>query len=98
MKKLAMLSAGCLSLVAATVTSPVTGAPLYPNSVVSNDHEFIATSDQSAFARTMIMYPGRLSAGVEQRAREIMPNRIAFFEELFLADQVLEESGREPAC
>ncbi|MEK9558918.1 MAG: hypothetical protein VW175_10920 [Alphaproteobacteria bacterium] len=263
MKKLAMLSAGCLSLVAATVTSPVIGAPLYPNSVVSNDHEFIATSDQSAFAClvfegrreaempdkrtdslmarktfiftarytdgtsvglwahtkfkteakalksvapaaeaigklptfmrktldhvvihrgdetafgegeghffvlyseniktrirnhdleetvfhesvhatldsryagskkwlkaqkadgdyitkyakrlpkkedmaesalfawTMIMHPGRLPAGVEQRAREIMPNRIAFFEELFLAGPVFEESGREPAC
>ena len=43
-----MLFAGCLSLVA--LTSTVTGAPLYPNSVVSNDHEFIAASDESAFA------------------------------------------------
>ena len=43
-----MLVAGCLSLVA--LTSTVTGAPLYPNSVVSNDHEFIAASDDSAFA------------------------------------------------
>lgn len=43
-----MLVAGCLSLVA--LTSNVTGAPLYPNSVVSNYHEFIATSDEGASA------------------------------------------------
>ena len=39
--------AGCLSLVA--LASTATGAPLYPRSVVLNDHEFIATADASAF-------------------------------------------------
>jgi hypothetical protein len=48
MKKIGMLLVGCLSLVA--LGSVATGAPLYPNSVVSNDLEFIATSDDSAFA------------------------------------------------
>ena len=37
------------------------------------------------FAWTMIMHPGRLPARVEARAKAIMPNRLAFFEELFLA-------------
>ena len=37
------------------------------------------------FAWTMIMHPGRLPARVEASAKAIMPNRRAFFEELFLA-------------
>ena len=36
------------------------GKPLYPNSVVSNDHEFIATSDDSAFA--CLVFKGRHKA------------------------------------
>ena len=40
------------------------------------------------------MHPGRLPANVETRAREIMPNRMAFFEELFLAGPVFEDTGR----
>ena len=53
-----MLFAGCLSIVA--LTSTVTGAPLYRNSVVSNNHEFIATSDESAFA--CLTFDGRREA------------------------------------
>jgi hypothetical protein len=44
------------------------------------------------------MHPGRLPAKIEARASKIMPNRIAFFEELFLARPVFEEFGRKPPC
>lgn len=44
------------------------------------------------------MHPGRLPAGVEARTREIMPNRMAFFEELFLANPVFKTTDHKPAC
>ena len=44
------------------------------------------------------MHPGPLPAGVEKRAREIMPSRMAFFEELFRARPVFEDTGGKPAC
>ena len=59
--------------------------PIYPNSVVSNELEFIATSDRSVFAWAMLMHPGRLPADIEARVISIMPHRLAFFEELFLS-------------
>ena len=55
-------------------------------------------AESALFAWTMIMHPDRLPANVEARAREIMPNRLAFFEDLFLAQLVFEESDRKPKC
>ena len=78
MNKIVMLLTGCLSLVVATVTSTVTGAPLYPNSVVSNDHEFIATSDDSAFA--CVVFEGRRTAEMpDKRSDQLMAKKTFIF-------------------
>ena len=69
-----MLVAGCLSLVA--LTSTVTGAPLYPNSVVSNDHEFIATSDESAFA--CLTFDGRREAEMPDKRSDRLTAKDTF--------------------
>ena len=55
-------------------------------------------AESGLFAWALIMHPGRLPARVEARIREIMPNRIAFFEDLFLARPVFEDSKRKPPC
>ena len=47
------------------------------------------------FAWAMLMHPGRLPAKVEAQAREIMPNRLAFFEELFLSKPVFYRTGEQ---
>ena len=78
MKKIGMFLAGCLSLVASTIASTVTGAPLYPNSVVSNDLEFIATSDQSAFA--CVTFEGRREAEMpDKRTDRLMAKKTFIF-------------------
>ena len=55
-------------------------------------------AESALFAWTIIMHPGRLPASVEKNAREIMPNRMAFFEEMFRARPVFEDTGGKPAC
>lgn len=55
-------------------------------------------AESGLFAWAIIMHPGRLPAKVEARARKIMPNRIAFFEEPFLAGPVFRTTGRKPKC
>jgi hypothetical protein len=50
MKKHALLIAGGLSLILSLTASIAIARPIYPNSMVSNDLEFIKTSDESAFA------------------------------------------------
>ena len=40
-------------------------------------------AESALFAWAMLMHPGRLPEMVEQQARAIMPNRLAFFEEMF---------------
>jgi len=78
MKKIVMLLTGCLSLVATTITSAAGAAPLYPNSVVSNDHEFIATSDESAFA--CLVFEGRRTAEMpDKRSDQLMAKKTFIF-------------------
>ena len=55
-----MLIAGLAVMAVSAATPAAFGKPLYPNSVVSNDHEFIATSDDSAFA--CLVFKGRYEA------------------------------------
>jgi len=69
-----MLVAGCLSLVVGG--SAALAAPLYPNSVVSNDHEFIATSDESAFA--CLSFEGRREAEMPDKRTDRLMVRNAF--------------------
>ena len=55
-----MLIAG-LAVMAVSANAPAAfGKPLYPNSAVSNDHEYIATSDDSAFV--YLVFKGRYKA------------------------------------
>ena len=55
-------------------------------------------AESALFAWTMLIHPDRLPADVETRAREIMPNRLAFFEELFLSKPVFYRIGKERGC
>lgn len=55
-------------------------------------------AESALFAWAMLVHPGRLPASVEQRAREIMPNRLMFFEELFLSKPIFYRVGREKRC
>jgi len=58
------------------------------------DREDMAES--ALFAFTMMTHPGRLPAEVEARVRQVMPNRLAFFEGIFAGPvfrQVAEPQG-----
>jgi len=55
-------------------------------------------AESALFAWALIMHPGRLPAEIEARTRQIMPNRIAFFEDLFLARPVFKDTSRRPKC
>ena len=72
-----MLFAGCLSLVA--LTSTVTGAPLYRQFRgvrTGAAHEFIATSDESAFA--CLTFDGRREAEMPDRRTDRLMAKDAF--------------------
>ena len=55
-------------------------------------------AESALFSWTMIMHPGRLPARVEERARTIMPNRLAFFEALFLARPAFHSVRDQRGC
>ena len=78
MKKHALLIAGGLSLILSLTASIAIARPIYPNSVVSNDLEFIKTSDESAFA--CIKYNGRRTAEMpDKRSDQLMVDRTFIF-------------------
>ncbi len=55
-------------------------------------------AESALFAWTMLVHPGRLPQDIEERVREIMPNRLSFFEELFLSKPLFYRVGDEPSC
>lgn len=55
-------------------------------------------AESALFAWAMLMHPGRLPTDVETRASEIMPNRLSFFEDLFLSKPVFYRAGKERGC
>ena len=55
-------------------------------------------AESALFAWAMLVHPGRLPADIEQQVGEIIPNRLAFFEELFLAGPVFESDGQAQGC
>ena len=55
-------------------------------------------AESALFAWTMLVHPGRLPARVEQRARDIMPKRLAFFDDLFLSKPIFYNVGKEQGC
>ena len=55
-------------------------------------------AESALFAWAMLVHPGRLPDRVKQRVREIMPNRLVFFEELFLSKPIFFRVGHEQGC
>lgn len=55
-------------------------------------------AESALFAWAMLVHPGRLPQNVEMRVREIMPNRLAFFEGLFMSKPLFHRVGSEESC
>ena len=68
MTKFPIAFAGCLSLFLVATAAPAMAKPIYPNSVVSNDLEFIASSDASAFA--CLRFEDRRTAEMPDRRKD----------------------------
>ena len=60
-----MLIVGLAVMAVSAATPAAFGKPLYPNSVVSNNHEFIATSDDNALA--CLVFEGRYKAEIPDK-------------------------------
>jgi len=54
-------------------------------------------AESALFAYAMIKNPGRLPPEIEDQVRQIMPNRLAYFEELF-AGETFVQVGPAPDC
>lgn len=55
-------------------------------------------AESALFAWAMLMHPGRLPQDIEQQALEIMPNRLAFFRDLFLSKPAFKPFKKVSAC
>jgi hypothetical protein len=55
-------------------------------------------AESALFAWALTQHPGRLPARIERRVREIMPNRLAFFAELFSKRPRLYRVGPKRGC
>lgn len=55
-------------------------------------------AESALFAFAMIRYPGRLPTDIESSVREIMPNRLAFFEDLFTQKPHFYRTGFKQGC
>jgi hypothetical protein len=55
-------------------------------------------AESALFAWTMLVHPGRLPQSIESQVRQIMPNRLAFFEDLFLQEPIFRRVGKEHGC
>jgi len=55
-------------------------------------------AESALFAWTMLVHPRRLPQRVEAQVRKIMPNRLAFFEDLFLKKPIFHRVGAERGC
>ncbi len=55
-------------------------------------------AESALFAWAMLVHPGRLPDSVEKRARDIMSNRLVFFEELFLKKPIFYRVDHEQGC
>lgn len=55
-------------------------------------------AESALFAWTMLVHPERLPQRVEAQVRQIMPNRLAFFEDLFLKKPIFHRVGSELEC
>ena len=55
-------------------------------------------AESALFAWAILIHPGRLPAHIEARVRDIMPNRLAFFEDLFLNKPIFYQRGWPREC
>lgn len=55
-------------------------------------------AESALFAWTVLIHPGRLPANIEQGVRDIMPNRLAFFEDVFLRKPIFYDVGSKHRC
>jgi hypothetical protein len=55
-------------------------------------------AESALFAWAILQREGRLPQNVEARVRDIMPNRMAFFEELFSSQPIFYRVGDEQGC
>lgn len=55
-------------------------------------------AESALFAWTLLVHPGRLSQRIEVQVRHIMPNRLAFFEGLFLKEPLFHRVGSDRGC
>lgn len=53
-------------------------------------------AESALFAFALLIHPGRLPADVEQRVRRVMPNRLEFFHDLFVASGPVFQQVAEP--
>jgi hypothetical protein len=55
-------------------------------------------AESALFAWTLLVHPGRLPQAIEAQVRQVMPNRLAFFEDLFLKKPIFHRVGSERGC
>lgn len=55
-------------------------------------------AESALFAWTLLVHPERLPQRIEAQVRQIMPNRLAFFEDLFLKKPIFHRVGSERGC
>lgn len=55
-------------------------------------------AESALFSWTMLVHPGRLPQSIEAQVRKIMPNRLAFFEDLFLQKPIFHRVSKERGC
>ena len=55
-------------------------------------------AESALFAWALLVHPGRLPQNVETLVRQIMPNRLVFFEDLFLRKPIFHQVGSEREC
>lgn len=55
-------------------------------------------AESALFAWAVLQHPGRLPASIEAEVRRIMPNRLAFFDDLFSAQPIFYRVAAEQGC
>ena len=55
-------------------------------------------AESALFAWAMLLHPGRLPRRVEAQVKDIMPNRLAFFSDVFLSQPMFRSVGSVRGC
>ena len=71
---------------------------MYVTQYAANNRRKEDLAESALFAWAMLVHPGRLPQGIEARVRKIMPNRLAFFDDLFLGLPLFYSVDSEQSC